>query len=83
MRDINQSDQIWKRSLQDALFELDPQALRQKLEAAHKAIEARRSELTSTANFDSDELADLKRGLHTVYALGFLYDIKWDPSKAA
>lgn len=73
MQNANSTDQrSWKRLLQDALFEFDPQALRGKLEAADKAIEMRRLELNSTANPDSLELAELTDGLHTVRALGFL-----------
>jgi hypothetical protein len=73
MQTTNSPDQrLWKRCLQDALFELDPQALRRKLEAADKAIEVRRLELNSTANPDSLELAELMDGLHTLRALGFL-----------
>jgi len=60
MQTTNSPDQrLWKRCLQDALFELDPQALR-------------RLELNSTANPDSLELAELMDGLHTLRALGFL-----------
>ena len=73
MQTTNSTDQrLWKRCLQDALFELDPQALRGKLEAADKAIEMRCLELNSTANPDSLELAELIDGLHTLRALGFL-----------
>jgi hypothetical protein len=50
---------LWKRCLLDALFELDTQALREKLEAADTAIEMRRVELTRSANPDSPELAEL------------------------
>jgi hypothetical protein len=47
MMTSNSTDQrVWKRYLQDALLELDAQALREKLKAAHKAIEIRRVELT-------------------------------------
>lgn len=63
---------FWKRCLQDALLELDPRALREKLEAAHRAIEMRRLELNSTANPDSLELSELRDGVHTLRALGFL-----------
>jgi hypothetical protein len=65
-------ERLWKRCLQDALFELDPRALREKLEAADKAIEMRRLEINSTANPDSLELAELTDGLRTLRALGFL-----------
>jgi hypothetical protein len=73
MRNIDSLDQkLWKQHLQDALLELDPQAFREKLKAADKAIERRRLELTSTANPDSHELAELRDGLNTLRALGFL-----------
>jgi hypothetical protein len=73
MQTTNSPDQrLWKRCLQDALFELHPQALRRKLEAADKAIEVRRLELNSTANPDSLELVELMDGLNTLRALGFL-----------
>ena len=73
MQTTNSLDQrLWKRCLQDALFELDPLALRGKLEAAAKAIEMRRAELYSSADPDSVELAELMDGLHTLRALGFL-----------
>ena len=50
MRNASSADQrLWKRLLQEALFEFDPQALRGKLEAADNAIEMRRLELNSTA----------------------------------
>lgn len=63
---------LWKRRLQDALVELEPQAFSEKLEAADQAIEMRRLELDSTANPDSLELAELSDGLNTLRALGFL-----------
>jgi hypothetical protein len=63
---------LWKRCLQDALFELDPQALLGKLEAADKAMEMRRLELQSTGDPDSLELTELADGLHTLRALRFL-----------
>jgi hypothetical protein len=44
------------------------------LKAADKAIEIRRLELTSTANPDSSELAELRDGLNTLRALGFLQE---------
>jgi hypothetical protein len=69
---IQLDQRSWKRRLQDALFELDTQALRERLQAANKAIEMRRLEITSTANPDSLELAELLDGLHTQRALGFL-----------
>ena len=65
-------ERLWKRCVQDALFELDPQTLREKLEAADKAIAMRRLELTSCANPDSLELAELMHGLNTLHTLGFL-----------
>jgi hypothetical protein len=43
-----------------------------KLEAADHAIEMRRLELDSPANPDSLELAELRDGLNTLRALGFL-----------
>jgi len=67
---VNQK--VWKQHLQDALLELDPQAFREKLKAADKAIEMRRLELTSIANPDSHELAELRDGWNTLRALGFL-----------
>ena len=73
MHTTNLTDErLWKRCVQDALFELDPQILREKLEAADKAIEMRRLELTSSANPDSRELVELMRGLNTLHTLGFL-----------
>ena len=75
MRTIHSVDQKpWKQRLQDALMELDPQAFREKLKAADKAIEMRRLELASTANPDSIELMELKDGLNTLRALGFLQE---------
>ena len=75
MRTIHSVDQKpWKRRLQDALLELDPQAFREKLKAADQAIEMRRLELASTANPDSIELAELRDGLNTLRALGFLQE---------
>jgi hypothetical protein len=73
MHTFHSADQkLWKRHLQDALLELDPQAFREKLKTADKAIEMRRLELTSAANPDSLELAELMDGLSTLRALGFL-----------
>jgi hypothetical protein len=63
---------LWKRRLQDALVELEPLAFWEKLEAAYQAIEMRRLELGSPANFDSLESAELRDGLNTLRALGFL-----------
>jgi hypothetical protein len=62
---------LWKRCLQDALVELEPQAFWEKLEAAVQAIKMRRLELNSTANPDSLKLAELRDGLNTLRALGF------------
>jgi hypothetical protein len=79
MQTTHSPDQkLWKRCLQDALFELDPQALRMKLEVAGRAIEMRRFELDSAANPDSLELAELVDGLHTLRALGFLTETNAD-----
>lgn len=64
--------QLWKRQLHDALLELGPEAFREKLKAADKAIEIRRLELASIANPDPLELAELRNGLSTLRALGFL-----------
>jgi len=73
MQSTNSIDErLWKRCVQDALFELDPQILREKLEAADKAIEKRRLELTSGADPGSGELVELMRGLNTLHTLGFL-----------
>ncbi len=73
MHTIHSEDQrSWKRHLQDALLELDPKVFREKLKAADKAIELRRLELTSATNPDSLELAELRDGLNTLRALGFL-----------
>ena len=75
MRNIHSEDQKpWKLRLQDALLELDPQVFREKLKAADEAIEMRRIELAATANPDSRELADLRDGLNTLRALGFLQE---------
>jgi hypothetical protein len=65
-------ERLWKRCLQDALFELEAEALREKVEAAVKAIEMRRVELIRSANPDSGELAELMDGLNALRALGFL-----------
>ena len=73
MQTANSADEkLWKRCVQDALFELDPQILREKLQAADKAIAMRRLELNASANPDSLELAELMRGLNTLHTLGFL-----------
>ena len=73
MRNIHSVDpKLWKQHLQDALLELDPQTFREKLKAADEAIEMRRLELTSIANPDSHELAELRDGVNTLRALGFL-----------
>jgi hypothetical protein len=73
MHTLHSVDQkIWKRQLHDALLELDPEAFREKLKAADKAIEMRRLELASTANPDPLELAELRDGLGILRALGFL-----------
>lgn len=63
---------LWKRCLQDALVELEPLIFWEKLEAAYQAIEMRRLELTSPAGSDLLELAELRDGLNTLRALGFL-----------
>ena len=77
MHIIHSVDQkLWKRHLQDALLELDPQAFRERLKVAVEAIEIRRLELASTANPDSLELAELMDGLNTLRALGFLKEAK-------
>ena len=69
MRNIRSIDQkLWKQCLQDAFLELDPQAFREKLKAANRAIEKRRLELTSTANPDSSELAELRDGLNSAHS---------------
>ena len=74
MQPTSSADQrLWKRCLQDALFELDPQAAPKKCEAAHKAIEIRRLELNG-ADPDSPELAELMDGLRILRALGFLME---------
>ena len=73
MQTTHSADQrLWKRCLQDALFEMDPQALREKLKAAEKAIEIRRLQLNSNGNSDSLELTELIDGLHTIRAFDFL-----------
>jgi hypothetical protein len=78
MMTSNSTDQrVWKRYLQDALLELDAQALREKLKAAHKAIEIRRVELTSSANPDAGELVELTDGLSTLRALEYVEGIPW------
>lgn len=64
-------EKLRKRCLQDALVELEPQAFWEKLEAADQAIEMR-LELNSTANPDSLEFAELRDGLNTLRALGFV-----------
>ena len=63
---------LWRRSLRDALLELDPEALLKKVDVAKDAITGRLSELQSTSNPDRIEMAELTDGLHTVRALGFL-----------
>jgi hypothetical protein len=73
MLTINAADQIvWKRSLREALLELDPKSFGKKLEAAREAIDARLLELRSVANSDSVEVHELLDGLHTVCAIEFL-----------
>lgn len=65
-------DILWKQTLRDALLELDPEALRQKVDVAKNAIKGRLSELQSTSHPDCIEMSELTDGLHTVQALGFL-----------
>lgn len=65
-------DILWKRTLRDALLELDPEALRQKVDVAKNVIEGRLLVLRSTSNPDYIEISELTDGLHTIYALGFL-----------
>lgn len=38
-------DILWEQSLRDAFFELDPEALRRKVDVAHNAIKRRLLEL--------------------------------------
>jgi hypothetical protein len=63
---------LWKRRLEEALVELDPQTFPEKLNAAEKAVRMRRVELEFDANSDSRERSELSDALHTIYALGFL-----------
>ena len=73
MLTINAADQsVWKRSLREALLELDPKTFGKKLEAAREAIDARLLELRSAANSDSVEVYELLDGLHTICAIEFL-----------
>jgi hypothetical protein len=73
MLTINAADQIvWKRSLREALLELDPKSFGKKLDAAREAIDARLLELRSAANSDSVEVYELLDGLHTICAIEFL-----------
>ena len=73
MLTINTADQIvWKRSLREALLELDPKSFGKKLDAAREAIDARLLELRSAANSDSVEVHELLDGLHTLGAIEFL-----------
>jgi hypothetical protein len=79
MPTINSAGQrFWKRCLQDALFESDPQALCKKMKVADEAIEMRRLELNAIANPDSNELAQRTQGLRTLRALGFLKESNGD-----
>lgn len=66
------NDILWKQTLRDVLLELDPEALREKVDVAKSAIKRRLSELESSSNPDGIELSELMDGLHTVQALGFL-----------
>jgi hypothetical protein len=73
MLTINAAEQIvWKRSLREALLDLDPKSFGKKLEAAREAIHARLLELRPTANSDSVEVHELLDGLHTICAIEFL-----------
>ena len=73
MLTINAADQtVWKRSLREALLELDPKSFGKKLDAAREAIDARLLELRSAANSDSVEVYELLDGLHTICAIEFL-----------
>ena len=73
MLTINAEDQsVWKRSLREALLELDPKSFGKKLDAAREAIDARLLELRSAANSDSVEVYELLDGLHTICAIEFL-----------
>jgi hypothetical protein len=49
----------WKQVYQEALFELEPQLLRSKLEAANTAVEARLSQLLSVGASRSREVLEL------------------------
>jgi hypothetical protein len=49
----------WKHVYQEALFELEPQLLRSKLEAANMAVEARLSQLLSVGGSRSREVLEL------------------------
>jgi len=73
MLTISAAEQIvWKRSLREALLELDPKSFGKKLDAAREAIDARLLELRSAANSDSVEVCELLDGLHTICAIEFL-----------
>lgn len=69
---MRSEDFLWKQTLQDALLESDPEALREKVDVAHNAIQRRLAELQSTTNPDCIEKSELTDGLHAVQALGFL-----------
>jgi len=63
---------LWKRSLREALRELDPKSLGKKLEAAREAIDVRLVELRPAANSDSVEVHELLDGLHSLCVIEFL-----------
>jgi len=65
-------DILWKQTFRDALLELDPEALRQKVDVAKNEIEGRLSVLRSTSNPDYIEISELTDALDTIYALGLL-----------
>ena len=73
MLTITAADQrVWKRSLREALLELDPKTFGKKLEAAREAIDVRLLELRSAVNSDSAEVQKLVDGVHTLGAIEFL-----------
>jgi hypothetical protein len=59
---------IWKQAYQEALFEIDPTRLPEKLEAADKAIRGRLSELCNGAS-DRRELTQLEDAKQTIAVL--------------
>jgi hypothetical protein len=56
---LAQVQMTWKQVYQEALFELEPDLLRSKLEVANTAVEARLRQLRLTGDFHSREVLEL------------------------